>query len=156
VAAAAYRQVLDVQLEMLEPRDCAAIAELASSGEFAGLSEENQLRYVEAFFAGAGAQELYEPQVLPLARRGLAPARQRRAGDRIFHAYQHLLDVLLAHRAGQRLQSLLDDMRDDYWQQLLSARDRFDLMDEMTEYVHDYPLLHEPLAEGCEELLRQE
>jgi hypothetical protein len=94
--------------------------------------------------------------VVPLARRGLALARQLQARTRIFHAYQHVLDVLLAHRAGQRLQSLLDDMRDDYWQQLLSARDRFDLLDEISEYVQDYPLLREPLIDGCDELLRQE
>lgn len=155
VAAVAYGQILDAPPEALEPRDCAAIAELASSGEFAGLSDERQLRYVEAFFARADLQELHEPHIVPLARRGLALARQIGATNDVFHAYQHLLDALLAHRAGQRLHSLLDDMRDDYWQGRLNARDRFDLMDELTDYVQDYPLLRESLIESCEELLRQ-
>ncbi|HWE60645.1 MAG TPA: hypothetical protein VHB98_02960 [Chloroflexota bacterium] len=156
MAAAAYKPLLDAPPQALEPRDHAAIAELAVSGELGDLPTERQLCAIESFFAEAGAQELQAPHVESLARRGLALARQSGASDRLFHAYQHALDVALACRAGQGLRDLLEEMRHDYWQRRLSARHRFDLMDEMTAYLQDYPLLRDALIEGYEELLRQE
>jgi len=141
----------------LDAEDCAALIDLAESGELDHSSDEQTLWLIAAFFAQAGPADRATASAQALARRAIDLARAFPGRERLFHAYQHLIDVLTERRAGQALVILLSELRYDYWQGRLTARERFDLLDDVANYLQDYPaLLREPVVEGFEELLQAE
>ena len=141
----------------LDAEDCAALIELGESGELDDSSDEQTLWLVAAFFAQAGPADRATASAQALARRAIDLARAFPGRERLFHAYQHLIDVLTERRAGQALVFLLNELRHDYWQGRLTGRERFDLLDDVANYLQDYPaLLREPVVQGFEELLQVE
>lgn len=141
----------------LDAEDCAALIDLGESGELDGTSGEQTLWLVAAFFAQAGPADRATASAQALARRAIDLARAFPGRERLFHAYQHLIDVLTERRAGQALVFLLYELRHDYWQGRLTGRERFDLLDDVANYLQDYPaLLREPVVQGFEELLQVE
>lgn len=151
-AAAAYAVALDRAPALLEARDYAAIAELADDGSFEHEPEERQLAYLEAVFAQDEAPP--QPEIAErLARRAIALGQSHGTSDRLLAAYRRLLDRLIDRRAGQAIADLLDEVQ---WQDRLGPRDRFDLLDEISDYLGDYPLLRDRLIAAYDGLLRQQ
>jgi tetratricopeptide (TPR) repeat protein len=149
-SANAYAALIDDLPEDLDRYDYVALAELIASNEL-DAGAEQQLALIESIFVYADADDASAHQ---WADRGLALARCVGDPVRVLHAYQHRLDLLIARRAGQDVATLIEESEHDYWGGLLQDQQRYDLLDEISEYLSDFPVLRAPLIAGYEMLLR--
>ncbi len=159
-AAAPYRLVFDrapADLAQADyaASDFAAIIELARLGEYDDLASGRLLDCLIAYCNRATEEDRASDRAHQLVLSGLEIGRRLRDSARLLRAYQLVVDDLLQRREGHRLVELIEAAATDFRRGLLTATQRFDILDAITDNLADYPQLLRPsLIENYEDLLR--
>ncbi|HVA89421.1 MAG TPA: hypothetical protein VNL71_06230 [Chloroflexota bacterium] len=158
-AAPPYGYLLDHALEDLDADDYFAMTELAELGAFGQGADASQLTCIELFAAHAAPAARAEDRAQRLMRVGLELARRQSSPDRLFRAYQQVLDDLLRRRSGTAndVVDLFHHIAADHRGGRIGGSRRFDLLEEVLEYLKEYPqALRPPLVATLEDLLGDE
>jgi len=158
-AAPPYSYLFDHALEDLDADDYLAMAELAEIGAFGKGADTYQLTCIEHFAASATPAARAEESAQRMTRVGLELARRQGDPSRLFRAYQQVLDDLLRRRSGtgNDVVELFDHIAADHHGGRIDGSRRFDLVEEVLEYLKDYPqALRPPLIATLEDLLETE
>jgi hypothetical protein len=155
-AADPYTFLFKGDAEDLEASDYLVMAELAEMDAFGPEAGDWHLTFIERFFDRADPAMRSTEDAKQLARRGLELAHQLGNADRLFHAYQQVLDDLMARPAGEvgDLTRTIERIAADHHGGRLDGAQRFDLLEECLPSIKDYPLvLRQVLIGGFEDLL---
>ncbi|HVC80386.1 MAG TPA: hypothetical protein VNL35_07810 [Chloroflexota bacterium] len=158
-AAPPYSYLFDHALQDLDADDYLAMAELAEIGAFGKGADTYQLTCIELFAASATPAARAEENAQRMIRAGLELARRQGDPSRLFRAYQQVLDDLSRRRSetGGEVVDLLDHIAADHHGGRIAGSSRFDLVEEVLEYLKDYPTsLRPPLIATLEDLLETE
>ncbi len=155
-AADPYTFLFKGDAEEMETSDYLAMAELAELGAFGDEAWDWRLTVIERFFDRADPAMRLTDDARQLARRGLDLAHRLGSAERLFHAYQQLLDDLMARAGGEvgDLPAIIERIAADHHGGRLAGAQRFDLLEECLPILKDYPLvLRQALIEAFEDLL---
>ncbi|HEY8283235.1 MAG TPA: hypothetical protein VIJ28_02490 [Chloroflexota bacterium] len=158
-AAQSYSYLFDHARWELAADDYLAMAELAELGAFGKDADTYQLTCIESFAASATPAARAEESAQRMIRVGVELARRHGDPSRLFRAYQQILDDLLRRRSGTGgdVVDLFDHIAADHHGGRLDGSSRFDLAEEVLEYLKDYPqALRPPLIATLEDLLETE
>jgi hypothetical protein len=155
-AADPYTFLFKRDAEEMEASDYLAMAEMAEMGAFGADAWDWHLTCIERFFDRADPIVRSTDDAKQLAHRGLDLAHQLGNADRLFHAYQQLLDSLMARPTSDvgDLPRIIERIAADHHGGRLAGVQRFDLLEECLPSLKDYPLvLRQALIEAFEDLL---
>ncbi len=155
-AAAPYAFLFTDGNEDLDASDYLAMAELAELDAFGAQAWDWQLTFIERFGARADPGLRAAESAKPLAVLGLDLAHRLGDGDRLFHAYQRVLDDLMRRPAGDAadLPRIIEHIAADHRGGRLAGAQCFDLLEECLPSLKDYPqVLRGVLIAAFEDLL---
>ncbi|MGH2346679.1 MAG: hypothetical protein ACRDG4_15750, partial [Chloroflexota bacterium] len=158
-AAAPYAFLFTSGAEDLAALDYLAMAELAELDAFGAQAWNWQLTFIERFHARADPAARAAESAKQLAYVGLDLARRLGDDDRLFHAYQQVLDDIMRRPVGDAgdLPRIIEHIAADHHGGRLAGAQCFDLLEECLPSLKDYPqVLRGVLIAAFEDLLGRE